>query len=252
MNFNTNTRVFSREGKIAEILQDAVASIPPKTKVYMIGGAARNLVYMDIFKKALPQRDYDMLVVGDFKKFISNVHARKFTYGKIRRINEVVLKKKLVPKPKDKTDYAYLDIDRGVEPDVMKSLKDNAAFTINGFAIPLQYFLSKDFRKHVIALPGALEDLKKKRLRLNYSGYQKHAGNLFSCLRFMSIGFAPPPKNEVQLLLDALPKLEKWRFARNVRKVYGYVGGETRARKLVKRLGIDVDVFDIKTLREKM
>lgn len=52
--------------------------------------------------------------------------------------------------------------------------------------------------------------------------------------------------------INELPKLEKWRFARNVKKVFRYVGGEEKARQLVKKLGIKVDVFDIEKVRESV
>ena len=81
-------------------------------------------------------------------------------------------------------------------------------------------------------------------------GYKGHPGNLFACLRFMSVGFKPPSKDEVELLLRQLPELEKWRFERNIKKVFGYVGGERKARQLIKSLGIKIDIFNQKKLRE--
>ncbi|MEK7132729.1 MAG: hypothetical protein AAB830_01635, partial [Patescibacteria group bacterium] len=247
---NHGTRIFTREGKTAEILKYVIASIPPKAKVYVVGGAARNAVYQELFKKSLPQRDYDILIVGDFNRFIKNVRRHGFIYGKIRRKNDVVLKKKLIPDPQSITDYIVLDIHRSHESSVLKNLKSNSAFTINGFAIPLRNYLSQNIKKFLIALPEAVSDLKNHRLRLNISGYKGHPGNLFSCLRFMSIGFTPPDKEGVALLLKQLPRLEKWRFERNVKKVFGYVGREKKARQLAKRLGVEVDIFNFEKLKE--
>lgn len=245
-----NTRVFSRDGQVGEILREVIASIPPKTQVYVIGGAARNAMYFAMFKKALPQRDFDLLLIGDLDGFVKNVRTHKFIYGKIRRKNDIVLKKKLVKKPEGPADLLVLDIHRSYEPDVLKNLEQNAAFSINGFAIPLADYLAKDVTKHCIALPNAKKDLRNHVLRLNVEGSAHHAGNLFACLRFMSIGFAPPDKQSVALLLSQLPKLEKWRFERNVQKVFGYVGGEVAARKLAKSLGITVDIFNFAALKE--
>ena len=247
---NNNARIFTREGKTTEILKEVISSIPPKTKVYIVGGAARNTVYYDVFKKSLPQRDYDLLLVGDLDKFVKRLRKYTFVYGRIRRKNEIVVKKKLIPTPKSITDYLVLDIHRSYESNVLKNLKENSAFTINGFAIPIHNCLDKNIKKHLIVLPTALRDLKKRQLRLNSSGYKGHPGNLFACLRFMSIGFKPPVKSEVNLLLEQLPKLEKWRFERNIKKVFDYVGGEEKARQLIKKLGIGIDIFDIKKLRE--
>ena len=66
----------------------------------------------------------------------------------------------------------------------------------------------------------------------------------------MSIGFTPPDKEGVALLLKQLPRLEKWRFERNVKKVFGYVGREKKARQLAKRLGVEVDIFNFEKLKE--
>ena len=190
------------------------------------------------------------MLVGDLEKFIENLrNNHQFIYGKIRRKNEVVLKKKLISKPKFITDYVVLDIHRSYEPNILKNLKENSAFTINGFAIPLKYYLSKNSKQHTIKLPGAMSDLKNKRLCLNSPGYTDHPANLFACLRFMSIGFTAPSKNEVELILKQLPKLKKRRFKSNVKKVVGYVGGKRSARKLIKRLGIKLDIFSQKKLK---
>ncbi|MCW1930405.1 MAG: hypothetical protein KIH62_003745 [Candidatus Kerfeldbacteria bacterium] len=245
-----NTRVFERTGRVAEILKEVMGAIPKGTHVYMIGGAARNAVHEALHKKALPQRDYDLLLMGDFEGFVKKLRTEHgFTYGKIRRKNQIVLRKKLVPKPQSVADYVYLDIDRTDDTNVLRNLREHAAFTINGFAIPLKKFLVPHILPHVIALPQSIADIKNKRLVLNLAGYQYHAGNLFAALRFMSLGFKPPRKSEIALLLQELPKLEAWRFDRNVKKVFGYVGGEKHARALVKRLGITVDIFNQKKLR---
>lgn len=243
-------RPFSKDNATSEILREAIVSIPQKTKVYVVGGAARNSIYYDIFKKPLPQRDYDLLLVGNLNKYVENLRKNHhFIYGRIRRKNEVVLMKKLTLKPQYITDYLVLDIHRSYESSVQKNLKENSAFTINGFAIPLKYYLIKKNKKYILSLPGAMHDLKNKRLRLNIPGYTGHPANLYACLRFMSLGFKPPVKKEVELLLKRLPKLEKRRFESNVQKVIGYVGGKQKAQKLVKQLGIKLDIFNIKKIR---
>lgn len=68
----------------------------------------------------------------------------------------------------------------------------------------------------------------------------------------MSAGFTPPSKEEVDVLLHELPRIEHARFERNVKKVYDYVGGEEKARSLVKSLGINIDVFDEETVKSKL
>jgi len=95
---NPYSRYFSRDGITAEILRKVISSIPSKTKVYVIGGAARNAVYYELFKKSLPQRDFDLLLIGDLKKFTDTLRKKYgFTYGKIRRKNDTVVKKNYCP-----------------------------------------------------------------------------------------------------------------------------------------------------------
>jgi len=249
---NHNARLFTKEGGIAEILKEVIASIPAKTEVYLIGGGARNTLYFDFFKKLLPQRDYDLLLIGNLGKFVNNLRRDyKFIYGKIRKKDEIVLKKKLVPDPQSVTDYLVLDIHRSHEKNVLKNLEKNSAFTINGFAIPLQHYFSEDFKKYLVELPGAIKDLKNRHLVLNVEGYKGHPGNLFACLRLMSTGFTPPNKESVALLLKQLSKLEKYRFERNVKKVFEYTGGEKRARQLAKSLGVKINIFNFQRLKEQ-
>ena len=50
-------------------------------------------------------------------------------------------------------------------------------------------------------------------------------------------------------MLEALSKLEKWRYKRNIKKVFSYVNGEKNARKLVKDLGIKEYIFDFVTIK---
>ena len=81
-------------------------------------------------------------------------------------------------------------------------------------------------------------------MRVNKTGYQSDPAYFFSVIRFMSAGFAPPPQEELKLLLDELPNLETKRFGKNIVKLYNYVGGEANARQLASMLGVKGDVFD--------
>lgn len=247
---NSYIKLLANDSFLAKILEEAVESIPSETNVYVIGGAARNSVYYDLFKKTLPQRDYDLLFRGDLDRYIGNLRSRGFTYGKIRRKNQVVLKKRKFPEAKLISDHVVLDIHITQETNVLKNLLAYSNFTINGFAIPLQHYLSGNFKKYMIALPNAEKDLRNLHIHLNRKGYKSISGALFACLRFMSIGFKPPGDDEVKLLLKNLPNLEKWRFERNVKKVFDYVGGEEKAREMVKGLGIPIDIFDFVKLKE--
>lgn len=245
-----SVKFFTREGIVAEILQEVISAIPKKSKVYIVGGSARNAMYHSLFNKTLRQRDYDLVLYGDLNKFVENLRKNKFIYGKIRRKHQIVLKKKLIPNPESINDYCVLDIHETNEPDILKNLELNSAFSINGFAFPLEHFLDKNFKKYLVALPHAVRDLQNHQLHVNTPGYLGHPSNLFACLRFMSLGFAAPQKEEVKLLLEQLPNIEKWRFERNVKKVFSYVGGEKQARKLAKSLDIKIDIFNLEKLRQ--
>jgi hypothetical protein len=243
-----NLPIFMQDQKTREILRDASSCIPDKARAYIVGGAIRNSVYYRLFKEKMPQRDYDLLFIGDRNLFIRNLLNHGFVYGHMRRKSEVVLKKKKIPKPRIDilTDYVFLDIHISTEKNVIKNLKHESNFTINGFAILLKDADSEEWYEQIIALPRALQDLKNKKLRVNAI---KHPAGLFACLRFMSIGFKPPSKKEVKDLLLALGKLGKYKYERNIKKTLTYVGGENRAKQLAKKIGINKDIFDFKVIK---
>jgi len=238
--------IFMQDPKTNEILSEAASAITKGLKVYLSGGALRNALYYALFHTRLPQRDYDLLVFGKKEGFIKRLRSLGFVYGRIRRKHEVVLKKKKVSKPKIISDYVVLDIKETQDRNIKENMRMRVSFTVNGFALPLKHISSRNWRKQVIAMPGAMADLKGKKLRvLNLS----HPANLFAAIRFMSKGFRAPLKNEVNQLLSALGGLEKWRFERNVKKIFDYVGGEAEARRLARRLGIEKDIFDFETIK---
>jgi len=240
--------VFMHDPITNKILREAASAIPKGTRVYIVGGAGRNAVYYKLFRKSLPQRDYDLLVMGDLKKFIANLRKIGFTYGKIIRKDEIVVKKKRIPKPEHiHRDYLYLDAHASNGKTIIDNLKKESSFTFSSFAINLKDVNSKNWYKNMVSLPTALTDIRAKRIRVNSLS---HPALLYSTLRFMSLGFKPPPKTEVQLLLKHLGKLPKKRFDRNMDKIFDYVGGENKARKLAKKLGVKEDIFNWKTIEK--
>ncbi len=51
--------IFMQDSKTSEILKEVKECIPPKTRVYIVGGAIRNALYFKIFNKPLkPTRFY--------------------------------------------------------------------------------------------------------------------------------------------------------------------------------------------------
>ncbi|MFA4942388.1 MAG: hypothetical protein WC564_02005 [Patescibacteria group bacterium] len=247
MTTNKKLPLFLHNDKTNEIFKLVVASIPKGTKAYLVGGAIRNALYYHYFKKELPQRDFDILLIGDKDQFVKNLRSTGFIYGKIKRKREVTLKMKRIPKPQHiHNDYLYLDIHISEEKSALKNLMASSNFTINGSTISLKDIFKENWFEKVISLPGALSDLKNKVLKINQLS---HPANIFACLRFMSLGFKQPTQAEVKLLLNSLGDLKESRYQRNIRKIFGYVGGEERAKKLAKKLGIKQDIFDFKIIK---
>lgn len=240
--------IFMQDMRTNEILREASSVVPKDTKVYIVGGAVRNALYYTFFGKKLPQRDYDILFIGNKDKFIENLRKIGFIYGKIRRKDEVVLKKKLIKTPQDEfKDHVFFDIHISKEKSIMKNIKNVSGFTINAFAISLKDLTSRSWRRKVIALPTSIKDLRKKQLRVNA---YTHPAMLYACIRFMSLGFKQPPKKEVNELLNTLGNLPKWKYKRNIKKVFNYVGGKRKARQLTRKLGIKEDIFNLRTIKK--
>ena len=242
--------LFLQNKKVAEVFREVIASIPKSTKVYLVGGALRNAVFYATHKKRLPQRDYDLVYIGKKDEFIQNLRSHGFMYGKIRRKNQTVLKKMLKERPQNIHEYVVLDIsfrDKGKMRDL---LKEKVNFTINGFAIPLQRVFSKDWKKSVIALPFAMRDITNRQMRLNADKKRHHGSELYACIRFISTGFKRPTSKEIQQMYRMLPYLPKYKFKRNRQKVFDYVGGEHKAREILKRLRIQEDVFSFTTIEK--
>lgn len=231
-----------------KILSEAIAAIPKRTRVYLVGGSVRNAFYYHFFGKRLPQRDYDLLLIGNKEQFVQNLRKKGFTYGRIRRKYEVVLKKRRVSRLQDwYQDHLFFDIHLSPEKSVLANLQKYATFTMNGFALPLPAVISSRWRQQVLSLPTAIPDLKKRQLRLN--SLTPEPTTLFAAIRFFSVGFKAPSAADIQHLLRALGRVNRHRFSRAVDKLFRYVGGERRARRLARRMGIQQDMFNFRVVR---
>lgn len=239
--------VFMRDAVVRDILHDVIAAIPKGQRIYLVGGAARNAFYERTHHERLPQRDYDLVVIGSFRPFIRSLRAYGFTYGKIRRAHQVVLKHAKVSEPSAPSDFVVLDIAEVQETNIRSILRRKVNFTINGFAIPLRALTTAQWHTRAVMLPSALPDLKAKHLRVNST---IDTAILYACVRFMSQGFSPPDPHTVRELLHRLTHIEERRFERNRKKVFSYVGGERAARQLMRKLGVKDDVFDFAVLRK--
>lgn len=238
--------VFMQDEITNKILKEVITCIPKRKKVYLVGGSVRNALFYKYFKKNLPLRDYDVFISRNSKEFISNLRKKGFTYGKLKRKDERVLKKKRFPKAKKLKDFVFIDIhfSRG---NIMKNLQKSSNFTINGSALPLEKVTDKNWEKEIISVKNAKKDLRNKQLCVN--AYH-HPAQLYACIRFISFGFKSPSKKEVEGLLNLLKKLRKNQFKRNLHKVFEQTGGEKKAKQIVKKMGIKEDVFSFETIEK--
>ncbi len=234
---NLQIPIFLQEAETYNIFKEVAAAVPKGTKFYIVGGAMRNAMYFYYFGKKLPQRDYDSVIVGNYEKFIQNLRRVGFVYGKIRRKKQVVLKKAKFKGAKELSNFVFLDMHLERKIDVKQNLKDHASFTMNGFAIEVRDLFSPQWRRKVIEMPEALRDLKDRKLVVNAVD-NKH--NLFAAMRFMSVGFKPPSKKDVEWLLREFQKAPKKRRKRNIEKLYSYVGGRKKAEKLARKIGVSL------------
>ena len=238
--------IFLKDEKVQQILQEAVDAIPQDSEVYLHGVAARNAVYYRLFNEELPQRDFDMVLIGDKDAFTSNLLARGFVRGKKNTETGATFKKPRVENPsEDFADWVYLDVVFRKNMTIQESLAQRVNFTINGSAINLQDIDKPDWFEKVVMIPGTLEDLKSKRLRTN----KRYAINMYACVRFVSLGFTPPSKNELDDMVDDLRRIDEVKFARDTEKVIRYVGSAEKVREIVRRLGINVDILDLNSIK---
>ncbi len=211
------------------IFQDIIKCIPKENKIYLVGGSVRNAFFYYYHNKKMPQRDYDILLIGDRKKFINNLRKNNFVYGKIKRKKEITLKKPKFDGAKQISDFVVLDIHNTDEKDINKNIRENSNFTINCNILPLKYANSENWRKKIISLPGALDDIKNKQIRINKI---THPAQLFACIRLISKGFKSPTPQEINVMLEALKKIEFKKFNTNVKKMISYAGDEDKVKFL--------------------
>jgi hypothetical protein len=240
--------------KIEAEFRAVVANLPSDVEVYLVGGSVRNAVMREFQRHNLIQRDYDQVVTKgtlQYEKYLEGLGFSENPYPSHQDI-KTVYRKKILPGAIEENylDWIVFDMHTMDGTDIEHNIKNSVAFTINGCAVKMQDILSQPWKRAIIeGLPGAVQDIKDRRLRLNLDGYKEVASNFYAMLRFISIGFSPPPQDEVQLLLQELPNLEHTRFETEVRKVWDYVGSEPKARDIVTSLGVSIDVFNEDTVK---
>ena len=240
-----------------EEFRRVMTTIPDDVELYIVGGAVRNSLIREFHGQDLIQRDYDQVITKgteQYKQYLESQGFKENPYPSHQDVQTVYNKVLFSGDPKlDYHDYIVFDMHTMDGTDIAYNIEQFVAFTINGCAIKAQDVLAKPWKDALIeVMPEAIQDIKDKKLRLNPDGYKEMASNFYAMLRFMSVGFSAPPPEEVQMLLKELPNLEHERFERNVKKVWEYVGGEDKARDLVRQLGVNVDVFNEETVKTKL
>ena len=241
------------EAEFRKVMSD----IPKDVELYIVGGSVRNSLIREFHGQDLIQRDYDQVITKgtkQYEKYLESLGFVEQPYPSHQDIQTVYDKVLVQGVPNwDYDDYIVFDMHTMDGTDIAYNIEKFVAFTINGCAIRAQDVLTKRWEDALIEVsPGAIQDIKDKKLRLNLKGYSEMSSNFYAMLRFMSVGFKPPSTEEIQMLLKTLPNLEHARFERNVKKIWDYVGGEDKAREIVRSLGIDIDVFDEEVVKSKI
>lgn len=230
-----------------KIFEEVIKNLPEDVEVYLVAGSLRNAIDRHIHGGSkLEQRDYDQVVTKGSNQYLTYLKSLGFYDGLIQRPTQKVLIKSFVDNedPGDFANNLVFDINLMDNTTVLDNLKKHVGLTVNGNAISFRDIFSEDWKDKLISLPGALESIEKKQLKLNHEGYKYQAANLFSVIRFVYNGYKPLTKKDLMLLAQELPSVDDDRYKKNVRKVYKYVGGEENARRICNEIGIDFDVFN--------
>lgn len=246
LNFNSKSAV--------DEFKKVIETLPNDVDDYIVGGSVRNAIFRKLFGEVLSQRDYDQVVTKNSAKYLEYLQSLGFYLGKLDRPTQKVYAYDLIPNPPTDSyvDSLVFDIHTMDNTTIEENLRTSSGFTINGFALSIRKVFDENWFDEIIQLPGALDDMKKKQLRVNKEGYKEQPANLFAGIRFMSKGFLPPSKEDVDLLLKEMPNITPERFEKGVKKVWDYVGGEQKAREHVKQLNIGFDIFNREEVLNKL
>ena len=230
-----------------KVFEEVIKTLPEDVEVYLIAGSLRNAIDRFFHSDSkLEQRDYDQIVTKGSDKYLAYLKSLSFYDGLIQRPTQKVLIKSFVGNedPGDFANNLVFDIHFMDNTTALDNLEEHVGLTVNGNALSLRDIFSEDWQDKLISLPGSLQSIEKRCLKLNQEGYKYQAANFFSVIRFVYNGYTPPTKEEIMLLIQELPRVEDDRYEKNVQKVYKYVGGEDNARRICREIGIDFDVFN--------
>jgi len=238
-----------------KVFEVVIKNLPEEVEVYLIAGCLRNAIDRYFHEDSkLEQRDYDQIVTKGSGEYLAYLKSLGFYDGRIQRPTHKVFIKSFVDNedPDDFANNLVFDIHLMDGTNAIDNLRKHVGLTVNGNAISIRDIFSNDWQNKLISLPGALQSIEERRLKLNHEGYKHQAANLFSVIRFVYNGYAPPTREDLMLLNQELPRVEDDRYDKNVQKVFKYVGGEDSARKICREIGIDIDVFDKQAVTKRV
>lgn len=224
---------FISDKRIENIVREAIACLPKGSRAYLVGGTMRNAVYFKIHGEHLPQRDFDIAyTTPDFGRFKKNLVREGFVSAGLERDDHFVLKKRIGWDEKnDLENFVFVEVSKAPSHFRKRMLK--ADFTVGGFSIPFRKVLNDDWFRWVSALPSSLDDIRRKRLRLN----SPRERSVFRAIRFVSIGFSPPNKEEIGRMVEAMRTIESDVLKRNVEKLQRLVPA-ANIRKIARMMGV--------------
>lgn len=234
-------------------MRRTVSSLSDSIEVYLVGGAIRNALIRQYHNETWVQRDYDQVITSGSQQYLMQLEKLDFSRGRIDSTKHVFMAKPLKKNGKEPSyvDNLVYDIHLADGTTIEYNLKYSTALSINGFALSLHHVFDEDWEGKVIQLPGALDSIKNKQIKLNQDGYSSETNNFFALLRFIGTGFTPPGRDDVIKLLKVTADLEPDRYARNITKLVSYVGSVSRVKEIVDSLGIKgLDIFDEQSTKQ--
>lgn len=224
---------FISDNRIEVIVREAIECLPRGSRAYLVGGTIRNAVYFKIHGERLPQRDFDIAyTTSDLGRFRKNLLRQGFVSAGFERDGQFILKKRIGWNRKnDLENFVFVDVSKA--PSHFRKRMPKADFTIGGFSIPLRKVLNEDWFRWVSALPTSLDDIRRKRLRLNNPGER----SIFRAIRFIAMGFGVPTKTDIARMIETMRTIEPDVRKRNIEKLRRLVP-VADIRKIARKMGI--------------
>lgn len=224
-----------------------VESLPANVEVYLVGGAMRNAMMKKYHGEEWLQRDYDQIVTKDSDEYFAYLYENGYLLGELDRPSHKVVVKPIVDNARkiSYSDNFVFDIHMVDGTTIEYNMKYGTGLLINGCALSMRDLFAHDWEDRLIELPGSIETIKQRQIRVNQDGYASESNYFFACIRFIGVGFAPPPKHEFEQLLAQVSYLESERYKRNLVKSADYIGSKEKMQEIVAAtFGDAFDVFD--------